>query len=159
MAFSPDGSMLYQASSIAKSVTAVDVRAGNVVNTIPMPGFAPSCSVTSDGRKLLVACGNAGLVAVDTSTYAVSVLNGTATKGPDLKYGTGLNAIIVYGRVIVPPATGMSGASPTSAPSITARPAPAVTTPVPSPAPAGMLDAAVAVVSTVLMAGALRRKP
>jgi DNA-binding beta-propeller fold protein YncE len=158
MSSSPDGDLLYQASSIAKSVTVVDVPSGSVVKTIPMPGFAASCSVTSDGGKLLVACGNSGLIAVDTSTYAVSTLNGTVTSGPDLKYNSSFNSIIVYGRVIVPRASDQQSASKIPGSSMPASPSPAGTASDPSPAPGGMLDAAIALVSIALLAGALCRK-
>lgn len=157
LSFSPGGDMLYQASSVGKSVTFVDTGAGVVVKTIPLPDFAPSCSVTSDGRKLLVACGNAGLLAVDTSKYAVSVLNSTVTRGPVLKEATGLNAIIVYGRVVVPTMNEGQSATPPATATLTVTPAPAF--PTPAPSPPCIQDAPVAITAALLVFALFRRKP
>jgi hypothetical protein len=156
LAISPDGNRLYTANSVDKSVNIIDLNAGAVIKTIDMPGFAPSCAVTDDGRKLLVACGNSGLIAVDTATYEMSPLNRTVSNGPVLN-DTILNAIIVYGRVIVPPAIDMQAST---------SPAPAAATATPtaqagtlSPAPAGIFNTPIAIIGLLIAIALLRRKP
>jgi DNA-binding beta-propeller fold protein YncE len=156
LALSPDGHRLYTANSVDKSVDVIDLGAGAVLKTIRMPNFAPSCSVTSDGRKLLVACGNSGLIAVDTDTYEVSTLNQAILSGPALN-DTIANAIIVFGRVIVPMAMNSQATTSPVPAAITATPAAAAGTP--SPAPAGLLNAPMVIAGLIIAIALLRRKP
>ena len=156
LALSPDGHRLYTANSVDKSVDVIDLGADAVLKTIRMPDFAPSCSVTSDGRKLLVACGNSGLIAVDTATYAVSTLNSAVPNGPVLNGTTGLNAIFVYGRIIVPPTIDAQASTSPSPAAVTAMPTAGTGTPL--PAPAGIFNVPVAITGLLIAIALLRRK-
>ena len=96
-----------------------------------------------------ISIGDACLIAVDTSTYAVSPLVITAGSGLT-RNETGLGAPVANYRVVVPPAASAQ---------ITATPTPNSASPTPSSAAAGAYGIPFTIAGLLIFVAIMRRKP